>query len=379
MKNISLAFSTCILLLLLSYSNFSHAQKTTIEREEGAIKVDVLAEGLVHPWGIAFLPDGRLLVTERPGRLRILESDSILSEPLTGIPELFAVGQGGLLDVALDPDFETNQFIYLSYAAPGEADSTAATALGRGRLEGNEIRDFERIFLQEPYIKGPNHFGGRIVFTEDGKLFLTLGERFQFEPAQDNSNHLGTIVRLNKDGSVPEDNSLAGEEGAKPEIWSYGHRNTESSAIDPRTGNLWIAEMGPMGGDELNLAQAGKNYGWPVVSWGRNYDGSEIPDPPTRPEFEKSKIVWTPTISPSGMEFYDGNLFPEWQDHVLIGGLTSSGIVVVKIDGEKAEEVERIPLSLRIRDVEVAPDGSVYVITDHENGMILKVRKLEGE
>ncbi|UJH92043.1 PQQ-dependent sugar dehydrogenase [Antarcticibacterium sp. 1MA-6-2] len=347
-----------------------------MQREEGAITIEVIAEELEHPWGMTFLPDERLLVTERSGNLRILDSVEGLSQPLQGTPEVFARGQGGLFDVALDPDFNENKKVYLTFAEPGK-DSTATTALGIGIFENDRLNDFKVIFRMEPAIKGPNHFGGRISFTPDGHILLTLAERFQFDPAQDNSNHLGTIVRINKDGSVPQDNPFVKEENAKNEIWSYGHRNIESAAIDPKTGNFWIAEMGPMGGDEFNLVKAGKNYGWPLVSWGDNYDGSEIPDPDTRLEFENAKIVWTPTISPSGMIFYDGKMYPEWQNHALIGGLTSSGIVVVKVNEENAEEVERIPLVARIRDVEQAPDGSVIVITDDKNGKVLRLGKLK--
>ena len=366
----------CLWLVLLFIGSSVFAQKGTIEREEGAIKVVSLAENLNHPWGIEFLPDNRLLVTERAGSLKILDTAKQLSEPVKGVPEVFATGQGGLFDVALDPDFSDNNLIYLSYAEPGP-DSTATTALGRGVFQDDQIKDFEVIFRMEPRIKGPNHFGGRIIFSPEGHLFLTLAERFQFEPAQDLGNHLGTVVRINPDGTVPENNPFIGENGAREEIWSYGHRNIESAAIDPKTGNLWIAEMGPMGGDEFNLVKPKQNYGWPVVSWGKNYDNSDIPDPDTRPEFADAKIVWTPTISPSGMLFYDGKMFPEWQGHALIGGLTSSGIVVVKIDGEKAEEVERIPLTVRVRDVEIGPDGAVYVISDSENGMVLRLEKMK--
>ena len=335
-----------------------------------------LAENLNHPWGIEFLPDNRLLVTERAGSLKILDTARQLSEPVKGVPEVFATGQGGLFDVALDPNFSENNLIYLTYAEPGP-DSTATTALGRGVFQDDEIKDFEVIFRMEPRIEGPNHFGGRIVFSPEGQLFLTLAERFQFEPAQNLENHLGTVIRINPDGTVPKDNPYVGEEGVKEETWSYGHRNIESAAIDPKTGNLWVAEMGPMGGDEFNLIKPKQNYGWPVVSWGKNYDNSDIPNPDTRPEFADAEIVWTPTISPSGMVFYDGKVFPEWQVHALIGGLTSSGIVVVKVNGENAQEVERIPLSVRVRDVETGPDGAVYVISDSENGMVLRLEKMK--
>ena len=365
--------ATAFLLLILSSSAF--AQKPTVETEAGSIEIQVLAENLDHPWGIAFLPDGRLLVTERAGTLRIMDNNNQVSEPLEGTPEVFAQDQGGMLDVALDPDFDQNQYVYLSFSDPGEPGPT--TALGRGKLVENRIEDFEVIFRMEPRVEGGNHFGGRIVFTPEGKLLLTLAERFKFEPAQNLSNHLGTIVRINPDGSVPQDNPFVGQANARDEIYSYGHRNIEAAAIDPATNNLWVAEMGPMGGDEFNQPQPGENFGWPVVSAGQNYDGSNIPDPSTRPEFAQSEILWTPTISPSGMIFYRGDMFPEWQKDALIGGLTSTGIVRVDVNGKQAEEVERIPLGTRIRDVEEAKDGSVYVITDQENGKILRLHKLE--
>lgn len=360
------------------FTGFSaNAQKPTIEREEGAIKVHTLAEDFDHPWGIAFLPDNRLLITERVGNLRILDTtQENPSEPLQGTPEVFAVGQGGMLDVALDPDFEQNNYVYLTFSEPG-ADSTATTALGRGILEENALRDFEVIFRMEPMLEGPNHFGGRIVFTPEGQILLTLAERFKGDPAQDLSNHLGTVVRINKDGSTPDDNPFVGQQDARDEIWSYGHRNIESAAIDPKTGKLWVAEMGPMGGDEFNQPEAGENYGWPLVSWGRHYDGEDIPDPTTRPEFKDAVITWTPTISPSGMIFYDGDMYPEWKDHAIIGGLTSSGLVIVKVTDDKAEEVERVPLAARIRDVAQSPDGSIIVITDDDNGMVLRLEKME--
>lgn len=350
------------------------AQEQTVRTETGNIKVENLASGLDHPWGLAFLPDGRMLVTERSGQLRILslDADTSLSEPLRGTPEVFARGQGGMLDVKIDPDFENNRYVYLAFSEPGDGN-TASTALGRGRLEGEQLQDFTVIFRQEPKVEGPNHFGGRIVFTPDGHIFLTMGERFKFDPAQDLSNHIGTIVRINPDGSVPDDNPFVGQSGAEDEIWSYGHRNIEAAALHPNTNRLWVAEMGPQNGDELNQPQAGENYGWPEVSWGEHYDGGDIPDPPTRPEFAQSVMQWTPVISPSGMIFYTADMFPEWQGTALIGGLSSQGLVRVRIEGDQAEEVERIDLGARIRFVAQAPDGSVYVLTDQSNGNVWRL------
>ncbi|MFA0960183.1 PQQ-dependent sugar dehydrogenase [Roseivirga sp. BDSF3-8] len=361
-----------LMALLVCLTPACAQEEQSLQTDEGSYQVDEVTDGLVHPWGMAFLPDGRLLVTERPGRLRIMDTDHTLSEPLQGVPEVFAEGQGGMLDVVLDPGFENNRLVYLSFAEPGEGGK-ASSALGRGRLENDRIEDFTVIFRQEPKYEGPNHFGGRIVFSPEGHIFFTMGERFQFDPAQDLSNHLGTIVRINPDGSVPEDNPFLDQEYALDEIWSYGHRNIESAAIDPNTGNLWIAEMGPKGGDELNQPKADRNYGWPVVSWGNNYDGTQIPDPPTHPSFADAVIHWTPVISPSGMVFYTGSMFPGWQGSALIGGLSSQALIRVAINGQDAQEVERLDMGVRIRDVEQAPDGAIYLLTDQDNGKILRI------
>ena len=364
-----LLFTLFCLLISLSVTG----QKGQALTEAGAVKIVPIIDGLVHPWGMAFLPDGRMLITEREGRLRVLRADSTLSEPVEGLPELLSYGQGGLLDVALDPDFAENQYVYLSFSHPGQ-DSLVSSAFGRGRWVDDRIEDFETLFVQDYKLKGPNHFGGRIEFTDDGMLYFTMGERFQFDPAQNLSNHLGTVVRLNTDGTVPDDNPFVGQEDALPEIYSYGHRNIEAAAIDPATGTLWVTEMGPMGGDELNPVMAGNNYGWPVVSWGDNYDGSEIPDPTSRPEFADAAIHWSPTISPSGMVFYTGDVFEAWKGNALIGGLTAGGIIRVAVDGTSAEELERIPIGARVREVAQAPDGTLYVLTDAENGQVFHLR-----
>lgn len=353
------------------------AQPDAVRANIGGIEVETVAGGLVHPWALAFLPDGRMLVTEREGRLRFVSKDGDLSEPLQGVPEVFSRGQGGLLDVELDPDFASNSLVYFSFAEPGEGG--ASTAVARGRLQDDALQDTEVIFRQQPKVEGENHFGGRLAFAPDGRLFVTMGERFKFEPAQDLSNHLGTIARINPDGTVPDDNPFVGREDALPEIWSYGHRNIEGAFIHPETGVLWVHEMGPRGGDELNIPEAGRNYGWPVVSWGRHYDfvdgGSDIPDPPTHPEFAQSIYQWTPVISPSGMIYYTGDAFPDWQGDVLIGGLSSKALIRLTVDGEQVTDEERLDLGVRIREVAQGPDGAVYLLTDQEDGEILRLSR----
>ena len=348
------------------------AKDTIIDTKQGTLRVEKVADGLQYPWGLAFLPDGRMLVTERPGRLRIVSKDGKTSEPLKGVPEVIADDQGGLLDVALDPNFASNDLVYLSYSEPGD-DGNAGTAVARGKLGEMGLDDVEVIFRQKPKVERGLHFGSRLAFSPDGKLFVTLGERFQFDPAQDLSTHLGKIVRINPDGSVPDDNPFVGQEGRLPEIWSYGHRNVQGAAIHPETGQLWENEFGPRGGDELNIPEAGKNYGWPVVSWGKHYDGRDIPDPPTHPEFADAIYHWTPVISPSGMTFYTADAIPGWKGNLLIGGLSSEGIVRLTLDGAKVTNEERIPLRARIRDVVQGPDGAVYALTDQGNGKILRL------
>jgi glucose/arabinose dehydrogenase len=338
------------------------------------VQLEKLADGLNHPWGMVFLPDGRLLITERnTGRLHILNTNNTLSGPVQGVPKVWARGQGGLMDVALHPEFKTNSYVYLSYAKPGP-NGKATAALGRGTFTGDHIENFHDIFVQQPFVNGSNHFGNRIAFSPDAcYLFFALGERFQFEPAQDVSNHLGKIVRIFPDGSVPDDNPFAGRGNAQEEIWSYGHRNIEAMAFQPETNALWIAEMGPKGGDELNKIEKGANYGWPVVSWGEHYNGTPIPDPPNRPEFADAAKHWTPVISPSGMDFYDGDMFPEWKNNALIGGLTHHELVRLVFDGTKVTAEDRLDLPARIRDVETAPNGSIYLLTDQDNGSVLRI------
>jgi aldose sugar dehydrogenase len=350
------------------------AAQTRLKTDKAEIVVETVAGGLNHPWGLAFLPDGGMLVTERPGRLRLVAADGKVSPALGGVPSVLAQGQGGLLDVALAPDFAASRLVYLSFAEPGEGGASTAVARGRLNDAATALQGTKVIFQQQPKVSGGNHFGSRLAFARDGKLFVTTGERFKFDPAQDLSNHIGKILRINPDGSVPQDNPFTGRAGARPEIWSYGHRNIQSAAIHPETGALWEVEHGPRGGDELILAEPGRNYGWPLVSWGRHYDGRDIPDPPTRPDLAGSVHQWTPVIGPSGMAFYTGEAFPAWRGDVLIGGLVSQGLIRVSLDGTRMTGEERIPLGARIRDVRQGPDGFVYALTDADNGRILRLR-----
>jgi glucose/arabinose dehydrogenase len=369
--SVALALLVIVGVSAMGWWRIGLAKETLIETKSGPIKVETVAKKLHFPWGLAFLPDGRMLVTERPGQLRIVEKDGTLSEPIKGVPEVFAQGQGGLLGITLDPNFTANKLIYFAFSEPGEGG--AGTAVARAKLGEDSLDDVEVIFRQKPKVGGGNHFGGRVVFAPDGKLFVTLGDRFKFDPAQDLSSHLGKIVRINPDGSVPDDNPFVGQDGKLPEIWSYGHRNAQGAAIHPDTGKLWENEFGPLGGDELNIPEAGKNYGWPVVSWGKHYDGKEIPDPTTHPEFADAIDHWTPVISPSGMTFYTADTFPEWKGNLLIAGLSSQAIVRLTLDGEKVTGEERIAMGRRIRDVVQGPDGAVYVLVDDHKGKILRL------
>ncbi len=353
---------------------------TVIQTEQATVQAETVTTGLVHPWAIAFLPDGSALVTERPGRLRLLGADGTLSAPISGVPTVFARDQGGLLDVALDPDFTANRLIYLSYAEPGPGDVNG-TAVMRARLSDDaaSLEDGTVIFRQQPQVDSTKHFGSRLVFDEAGYLFIALGERSDREfrgQSQDLDSHLGKIVRLWPDGSVPDDNPFIGQAGAQPEIWSYGHRNIQAAAINPATGQLWEIEHGPWGGDELNIVEPAANYGWPLVSHGRNYIGTPVGTGERTMEGVTDPIyTWSPVIAPSGMIFYTGSAFPEWQGDLFVGGLASTALVRLEIHNGRVIAEERLleDFSRRIRDVAQAPDGSVYVVTDQSDGEIIRI------
>ncbi len=357
----------------------------TFDTKEVKIRVETVAKGLEHPWGLAFLPDGTFLVTERPGFLRIVTPEGKIGNAIYGVPEVDARNQGGLLDVALDPDFEENRLVYLSYAEKGEGNENG-TAVARGKLTESmspQLKDVEVIFRQQPKEPSTLHFGSRLVFDREGHLFVALGERSKTEfrgQAQELSSHLGKVVRIWPDGTVPEDNPYAGEEGALPEIWSYGHRNQQGAALHPETGLLWTNEHGPRGGDEVNIPEPGKNYGWPVVSYGTNYDLTPVgTGKSSAPGMEEPVHYWKPSIGPSGMAFYTGAAIPEWQGDLFVGGLAIPQLARLTLDGDEVtgEEALLKDLGLRIRDVRQDPDGALYLLTDEEEGQILRITKAE--
>lgn len=365
-------------ILVISASIPAVAQ-APLKTEKATIAVDRVAEGLDHPWAIAFLPDARILVTERSGTLRIVSAKGDLGEPIKGVPEVDARGQGGLLDVALHPDFASNRLIYLSFSEPGEGGNSTAVARGTLSEDGAGLTGVKVIFSQKPKVQSTNHFGSRLVFDGKRRLFITLGDRLADKfrkQAQDLNSHVGKVIRVNEDGSVPEDNPFVKTDGALPEIWSYGHRNAQAAALNPKTGVLWEIEHGPRGGDEINIPEAGKNYGWPVVSYGVNYSGTPVGSGKSQMEGMEDPIYqWTPVIAPSGMMFYDGKEFPEWSGNLFVGGLRATSLVRLEIEGQMVTHEERLltDLGLRIRDVAQGPDGAIYVATDEENGQILRI------
>lgn len=344
-----------------------------------SFQVETLVEGLDKPWALAFLPDGRLLVTEKPtGALRILAKDGKLSAPLAGLPAVDGRNQGGLLGLAIDPAFDKNGLIYWSYAE-AKGDGTNHTAVARGRLADGKVENVQVIFRQTPSLDSTLHFGGRLVFARDGTLFITTGERSILPgrvQAQRLDGDLGKIVRINADGSIPADNPFVGKAGARPEIWSYGHRNIQSAALDPKTGELWEVEHGARGGDELNRPQAGKDYGWPTITYGLEYSGKPIGEGITaKAGMEQPVYYWDPVIGPSGMAFYEADLFPAWKGSVFIGGLATKDLVRLVLADGKVTGEERLlkDLGERIRDVVVGPDGALYLVTDSDKGKVLRL------
>jgi glucose/arabinose dehydrogenase len=356
------------------------APTQNFKSEQGTLEVTTITKGLEHPWALAFLPDRQgMLVTERPGNLRVISADGKLSAPLSGVPQVWAKGQGGLLDVALSPDFKQDRTVYLSYAEGGGEGDKAGTAVGRGRLSDDltAIKDFKVIFRQEPKLSVGNHFGSRLVFDRDGYLFITLGENNDRPTAQDLDKLQGKIVRIYPDGKVPDDNPFVGQAGVRPEIWSYGQRNPQGAALNPWTGTLWENEHGPLGGDEINIIERGKNYGWPLATHGINYSGQPIPEAKgkTAEGTVAPHHVWEKSPGLSGMAFYDGDRFKAWQHNVFIGALVSQELIRLQFDGDKVVHEERLlsELNRRIRDVRQGPDGYLYVLTDEDDGALYKI------
>lgn len=356
---------------------FADQTRAPIPQDTEEWTLETIAEGLEHPWAIAFLPDDSMLVTERPGRLRHISADGSVSDPLEGVPDVDARNQGGLLDVAVAPDFESSRTIFLSFSEPHE-DGSNNTALGRGRLseDHSAIENFEAIFSQQPNVESTGHYGSRIVFEDNDTLWLTMGDR-QGHPvrqnAQDPTNHIGTVVRLNFDGSVPDDNPFVGHKENAPEIWSWGHRNIQAAARDA-SGQLWTVEHGPRGGDELNRPEAGKNYGWPAISYGIEYRGGDVYEGRAQAEgMEQPVYFWDPVIAPSGMDFYSGDAFEAWHGDLFVGGLRSELVSRLVLEDGRVVGEEWLDIGSRVRDVTTGPDGALYLVTDESDARVLRI------
>ena len=363
---------------LLTAAMMAHARNFT--SEEGVVTVDKVVGGLSHPWALAFLPEKQgILVTERPGNLRVVSPDGQLSAPLGGVPEVWAKGQGGLMDVALSPDFRTDRMVYVTYAEGGGDGGTAGTVAGRGRLSDDltKLSNFQVIFRQEPKLSTGNHFGSRLVFDRDGYLFIALGENNQRPTAQDLDKLQGKVVRIYPDGRVPDDNPFVGQANVRPQIWSYGHRNPQGAALNPWTGTLWTHEHGPKGGDEINLIERGNNYGWPMATHGIDYSSKPIPQAQGAAVegMKGPNHVWEQSPGISGMTFYDATRFTPWQHNVFIGALADQNLIRLQLDGDKVVHEERLlgELKSRIRDVRQGPDGYLYVLTDEKDGVLYRV------
>jgi len=371
MKLRTLGFALC----LVAIAPFANAKTLSVKTETGTIQVKTIAEGLENIWGIAFLPDGSMLVTERRGRMRIVSAAGKVGEPLTGLPEIYAQGQGGLLDVVLAPDFSNSKKIYFSYSEPGKGGNS--TAVSVATLTGNALQNVTRLFSQQPKVDSGNHFGSRLVWAPDGTLFITLGERYsQKDKAQTLDNHQGKVIRINADGSTPNDNPFVKTPGALPEIWSYGHRNIQGAAINPITKELWTGEHGPQGGDELNIDRAAKNYGWPIITYGENYGGGKIGEGTHKEGMEQPIYKWVPSIATAGFIFYTGDKFPQWKNNILLTSLKDKILVRLVVDGEKITKEERLfakELDQRLRHVVQGPDGLVYIVTDESKAKIYQL------
>jgi glucose/arabinose dehydrogenase len=345
-----------------------------IRSEEHAFRVVKLVEGLDHPWSVAFLPDGRMLVTERPGRLRVVSGGRLDPQPIAGVPEVVARGQGGLFDIVLHPRFSENSLLYFSYNGRGPGGS--GTELARAKLVGQRLENVQVLFRQDPKGRGGQHFGGRIVFDRAGYVYLTLGERGEMQRAQRTDDHAGSVIRLHDDGRVPADNPFVGKAGWKPEKFDLGHRNQQGAALHPKTGLLWTHEHGPQGGDEVNVIRPGTNYGWPVITYGVNYvTGTKIGEGTQKEGMAQPIYYWVPSIAPSGMAFYEGDRFPRWKGDLFVGALKDRMLVRLRLDGEKVVKEERMLQGVlgRIRDVRAGPDGFIYVLSDENPGVLARL------
>ncbi|ODC04375.1 hypothetical protein BFW38_13380 [Terasakiispira papahanaumokuakeensis] len=369
MKRIWVA--VCFSIGLISQTETALAR--TLKTSVGSLQVTVMADGLAFPWALVVLPDGEALISERAGRLRRWQRGQLLEAPVKGLPAVAAVGQGGLLDLALHPDFIHNRWLYFSYVEQQAGRYT--TVLARGRYHAGRLSEVERLFHAEPYVSTQHHFGGRIAFDHDAHVYLTVGDRGQRDWAQQLTRHPGSVIRLLDDGQVPDDNPFVGQRGARPEIFSYGHRNPQGLAVDHATGTLWLSEHGPRGGDEVNRLVAGGNYGWPLVTYGREYSGAEITETRQRPGMIDPKWQWTPSIAPSGLIQYQSHLIPEWQGDWLSGALKAKMLVrlTATMDNTALEAVEQIPIQQRVRSLYEAPDGALWILTDSGSGQWLSL------
>jgi glucose/arabinose dehydrogenase len=364
-----------ILMCMSCHLSWAQDKQQLIHSEKHSFRIVPLLAGLENPWSIAFLPDGRMLVTERAGRLRLVTQDFKLDpKPVDGLPEVIANGQGGLFDVVLHPQHAQNGWIYWAYNAPGTGGW--GTALARGKLKGQRMTEVQVLFSMQPKTRSAHHFGGRIVFDATGMVYLTLGDRGDKDRAQKLNDHAGSVIRLHEDGRVPNDNPFVQRAGALPEKWTLGHRNMQGAAINPQTGELWTHEHGPQGGDEVNVIRPGLNYGWPVITYGVNYGlGTKIGEGQSKPGMVQPLQVWVPSIAPSGMAFVSGSQFPQWQGSMLVGALRGQMLVRLTLEGDKVLSEERLFQGRpgRIRDVRMGPDGLVYLLTDDPQGALLRL------
>ncbi|MFP3874885.1 MAG: PQQ-dependent sugar dehydrogenase [Thiohalophilus sp.] len=364
-----------LLLTSLSLLFLNACNAATGTDENRAYKVEVLTDELSHPWSMAFLPDGEVLITERAGRLRIFRDGKLLSEPVSGLPDIHPTGQGGLLDLALHPEFEDNRWLYMSYVA--KHNGKATTHVARGRYRDGALDDVEVLFIAEPAGNTGRHFGSRLVFDEDGYLYLTVGDRGDQPRAQDLGDHAGGTHRLHDDGRVPDDNPFVDREDARSSFYTYGNRNAQGMTVHPDTGVIWQVEHGPRGGDELNIIKPGVNYGWPVISYGVNYSGTPVGEGITEKEGMEQPIhYWDPSIAPSGMAFYTGDAFPDWQGNLFVGALAHEHLARLVIEDNEVVKEEKLleERGERIRDVRMGPDGLLWILTDESTGSLLRLK-----